>query len=170
MYKTGTTSIGYALQVLGYRTTYNYWGLSGMDDWLEDKSTYKQFYDIVKDKAKYFDAFSDAPWLFLYEELDEWFPNSKFILTLRSTPEAVARSDINMWRRDGAKEEDIPSSEKFINRYLKHNQEVRKYFKNRPNDLLEVCFEKGDGWEEVCNFLEKSYPGIPFPHANRGSW
>jgi len=169
MFKTGTTSIGYALSVLGYRASFNYWGLAGMDNWLEDKSTYKQFYDVVRDRAKYFDAFSDAPWLFMYRELDKWYPNSKFILTLRSTPEAVAQSDISMWRRNGVKEEDIPLPEKFINRYLKHNEEVRDYFRNRQGDLLEVCFEGGDGWQEVCSFLGKPIPKSPFPHANRGS-
>ena len=50
--------------------------------------------------------------------------------------------------------------------YNKHNQEVKAYFKNRPNDLLVVDFTTGAGWEELCNFLQVPIPEIPFPHAN----
>jgi|10_taG_2_1085330.scaffolds.fasta_scaffold08191_8 hypothetical protein len=167
MFKTGTTSVGVAMKILGYQTTYSFWGLKGFDYWLEDKSTYKKYHSVVKQRANKYQAFADSPWLFLYKELDIWFPNSKFILTLRETPEDVARSDINMWEKLG--KPNAPLAEKFVERYNKHNQEVREYFKDR-SDLLEVCFEKGEGWKKICNFLEKPVPDFPFPHANRGTY
>ena len=44
--------------------------------------------------------------------------------------------------------------------------EVREYFRNRPDDLLEVCWENNDGWDKLCTFLEVDKPTIAFPHAN----
>tara|TARA_R110000823_G_scaffold309803_1_gene434300 strand:+ start:4172 stop:4732 length:561 start_codon:yes stop_codon:yes gene_type:complete len=167
MFKTGTTSLGMALEKLEYASTYDYWPLEGIDDWLEDESLNEKFYEIVKLKAYYYDAFADSPWLFFYKQLDQWFPNSKFILTLRSKPENVADSDIKMWKREGAEDINIPPSEKFINRYNEHNKRVREYFKDRPDDLLEICFEKGDAkWDDICEFLGDPIPNCAFPHTN----
>jgi hypothetical protein len=52
-------------------------------------------------------------------------------------------------------------------RYLSHIQEIRDYFKDRPDDLLEICWENGDGWEKLANFLGKPVPQEPFPHRNK---
>jgi hypothetical protein len=30
-----------------------------------------------------------------------------------------------------------------------------------------VCWENGDGWKELANFLEKPVPDQPFPHINK---
>ena len=35
-----------------------------------------------------------------------------------------------------------------------------------PDDLLEVCWENGDGWNELATFLGCELPTSPFPHAN----
>lgn len=40
------------------------------------------------------------------------------------------------------------------------------HFKDRQNDLLVVDFTQGAGWEELCGFLGRDVPDIPFPHAN----
>jgi len=34
-----------------------------------------------------------------------------------------------------------------------------------PNCLV-VCWEAGDGWKELCEFLGKPIPNVPFPHLN----
>ena len=39
----------------------------------------------------------------------------------------------------------------------------------RPEDLLIVDWEKGQGWKELCSFLNKSVPNVSFPHDNRGN-
>lgn len=51
--------------------------------------------------------------------------------------------------------------------YENHNKSAREYFKDRPQDLLEVCWEAGDGWRELAEFLNRESPKIPFPHANK---
>jgi hypothetical protein len=29
---------------------------------------------------------------------------------------------------------------------------------------------EGDGWEKLCNFLDKPIPQIPYPHKNIGKY
>ncbi|MCP9290002.1 sulfotransferase [Gracilimonas sediminicola] len=47
-------------------------------------------------------------------------------------------------------------------RYLAHNNALRKM-----PDVLELCFEKGDGWNELCEFLGVEVPDQEFPHLNK---
>jgi hypothetical protein len=35
--------------------------------------------------------------------------------------------------------------------------------------LLEICWEKGHGWKELCAFLGKDIPKIALPHENKSS-
>ena len=51
--------------------------------------------------------------------------------------------------------------------YDRHNDAVRAYFRNRPQDLLEICWERGDGWQAICEFLQRPLPDVPIPHDNR---
>jgi len=51
--------------------------------------------------------------------------------------------------------------------YRKHNNSVRSYFKNRSSDFIELCWENGDGFEKLCNFLNCDIPDVPLPHANK---
>lgn len=55
----------------------------------------------------------------------------------------------------------------YVRRFETHNKEVLEYFKHRPNDLLVMDLAAGDGWENLCAFLRKQAPDVPFPHANR---
>lgn len=62
------------------------------------------------------------------------------------------------------------SDAQLLERYRRHNAEVRQYFSDRGDDLLEVDWSRGDGWNELCGFVGKPVPSIPFPHANRGRY
>jgi hypothetical protein len=53
--------------------------------------------------------------------------------------------------------------------YERRNQRIREYFEDRPEDLLVVDWEEGDGWIELCDFLDVDVPDLPFPHANIGT-
>ena len=50
--------------------------------------------------------------------------------------------------------------------YLRHNEEVRSYFKDRPEDLLEIDITRDPGWHQLCAFLRKQIPAVQFPHLN----
>jgi hypothetical protein len=57
--------------------------------------------------------------------------------------------------------------EKFIAAYNRHHADVRRYFADRPGDLMEMNIIEGDGWEKLCPFLGLQVPPTPFPHLNR---
>ena len=98
----------------------------------------------VKAKALKYDALEDNPWPIIYKELDQHIPNAKFIHTERSS-------------------EGWYSS-------VKHNNEVKAYFKNRPTDLLILNIREGEGWEKLCPFLGVDVPEVPFPHYNKAKY
>jgi hypothetical protein len=177
MYRTGTTSLGLALEWFGYRATYKFWNqFPKLAPYFDlDTSKFEPLAKEIRAEADRFDAFSDAPWLYLYRELDEWYPGSRFILTIRSSTEAVVKSEFEHWDRAfimerWLKQEDRPpTAEQFARRYEQHNENVRTYFKDRPDDLLEICFEtEAQPWRRLCEFLSiDAVPEEPFPHANR---
>jgi len=164
--KTGTTSLEVALQELGYQVT----GPNGLHDPKIEKNAIPMAFDL----AEQFDAFRDTPWPVIYQELDEQFPGSKFILSLRD-PESWIRSQV---RHFGRKETPMrqwmfgagcPEGNEalYIKRFNEHKKAVLRYFSNRPQDLLVMDFDRGDGWEKLCPFLGIESPDIVFPHANK---
>lgn len=82
--KTGTTSVERALNELGYRLGDQRAGELLLDDWAQ-----RDFRRIVA-LARTADAFQDIPFSlpYTYQALDAAFPDSKFILTVRSSPQA----------------------------------------------------------------------------------
>jgi len=139
-----------------------------------------QLNQALKEAEKY-ESFEDWPWFLIYRELDQRFPNSKFILTLRKDTATYVASLKGHHKREGIRElgfvkphywDEVFGVEpaqwdyqKSAQRYERHNQAVREYFGDRINrDLLVVCWEKGDGWAQLCKFLNKRSPDESFPH------
>lgn len=163
--KTGTTSLGKALEILGYDVC----GPIGVTD----PRIGEKAIDWAIETIPHFDAFQDNPWPLLYKELDAMCPGSKFILTTRP-PHSWIRSMRKYFGDYRAAAEEwiygdnctpLKNPRRCIMRYRRHNREVRNYFKNRPHDFLEIDFSKGDGWEEICAFLEHNVPDAPFPRS-----
>jgi hypothetical protein len=77
--KTGTTSIGQSLEELGYKMGNQYAGEMMLKDYA------KRNFKPVLELCHTADAFQDAPFSFPYTFiiLDHFFPNAKFILTVR---------------------------------------------------------------------------------------
>lgn len=166
--KTGTSSLGVCMKTWGLR---QFWfSPEAFDLWRE-----KNIEGLLS-MAERFDSFEDWPWPLVYREFDQRYPGSKFILTRRMSADAwfaslckhAARTGPTRFREaiygyampDGHKEEHI----RF---YQNHLLAVRSYFANRPGDLLEVCWEEGDGWQKLSSYLGLPDPGIPFPHAEK---
>ena len=57
----------------------------------------------------------------------------------------------------------------YIAYYEAHNQAVRDYFakQNASDKLLEVCWESGEGWTELCAFLGEPARADGIPHSNK---
>jgi len=164
-HKTGTKSLARALSGLGYSVT----GPNGT----QDPEIATKVFDYVDIITPHFDAFQDNPWPVIFRELDERFPGSKFILTIRD-PKAWIRSAVNHFGH-----EDTPMrrwiygvghpagyEDTYLRRYEQHNHDVLLYFRDRPTDLLVMDLRRGDGWNKLCPFLGHQVPETPFPHAN----
>ncbi|MCB9173565.1 MAG: hypothetical protein H6587_12690 [Flavobacteriales bacterium] len=166
-HKTGTSSLASALHALGHN-------VCGQQNALH-KDLINGNINIFTTLAKNYDAFEDDPWYLLYKELDEAFPNSKFILTDRDV-DSWYNSCLNHFFEDTTPIRDYiygdgrpkGNEENFKRIYLKHQTDVINYFKNRPNDFLIINFTKGEGWEKLCPFLGVEIPNKPIPHANKG--
>lgn len=99
----------------------------------------------------------------------------KYILTIRKTDEIWFNS-VYKWSRIKGKEYlqynrekmygyKMPTEENkkhFIECYNNHNENMIKKY----NPLV-VCWENGDSWEKLCNYLDKSIPNENFPHENK---
>jgi hypothetical protein len=166
-HKTGTSTLGTALETLGYEVCGVQWHLA--------ESLQEGDYEPVWELADRYEAFQDNPWPILFRELDERYPGSRFILTwreeerwIRSVVHHLGRNSNPMreWIYDGV---GAPkgNEEHFLQRYRRHNEEVMKHFEDRPDDLLFMNFEQGDDWEKLCEFLGHEIPDRPFPHQNK---
>ena len=171
--KTGTKTLKRVLETLGY-TVGNY-----RLDILEPLKSgeYEKLVPIIDN----YDALQDTPWFLLYQFLDKTYPNSKFILTLRDRDNWMASmNNYFVGKHDESSNRmfdfifgyGLPrdNNAAYLSRYDKHIKDVKEYFKGRPEDLLIVDWEKGHGWEEICEFLKKPKPAVLFPHANKGNY
>lgn len=165
--KTGTTSLGQALEILGHRVC----GPVGVTN----PDIRKKALAWAVEKVPDYDAFQDNPWPLLYKEMDRLYPESKFILTTRHPRSWIKsakkyfgyyESAAEVWIYDGVGTP-IKNQKRFLKRYKEHNNEVRQYFKDRPNDFLEIDLGKGHGWNEICDFLGCEVPDCPFPFENK---
>jgi len=134
---------------------------------------------LLEDMEDY-DSFEDWPWPLFYREIDERFPDAKFVLTTRRTPEVWYQSLCHLAVRMGpfVKFEQhiygykMPHGhrDEHIDYYLEHNEAVRKHFADRPGKLLEICWETDPtSAAQLANFLgQEESPPRP-AHANRSS-
>jgi hypothetical protein len=167
--KTGTTSLGKALESMGYR-------VCGVCHELLPGLQAGDF-EGIKEMVDQYDAFEDNPWPVLYKKLDQRYPASKFILTLREERKWIRSVSNHFGHTPSSMLEYIYGypfpeghEEIYLKIYRQHNQEVMAYFRERPGDLLILDLEKGDSWEKLSAFLGKTTPPIPFPHANKGAY
>ena len=151
----------------------------------------------IYDYAKKYKCFADYPWFFpdVYKKMDKYYKESQFILTIRKEEKwfdsivrfygnstSIFKGNIKTGQKGVNKDamqkyhlqmfgNDAPTiteaKEKYIKVYNNHNDNIKKYFKNKKNKLLIMDFEEGDGWEKICDFLECTIPNISFPHKNK---
>lgn len=164
-HRTGTTTLARALRILGFTCC-------GWRPGLLEAIKANNFAPVFQLVDQY-DAFRDNPWPIIYKELDQHYPNSKFILTVRDADRWL-RSVVRVFgersteMRQWIYGQGCPRGHEdlYIRRYQQHNQEVLAYFQDRPGGLLVVDWEQGDGWAQLCPFLGKAIPDVPFPWLN----
>lgn len=191
--KTGTSSLGDALTMLGYsvcRMNYADRVEREIGEPLTSESLkIDRFQDllmpIATEWAESHNGLQDVPWFLVYKEMDAAYPGSKFILTTRE-PEAWIRSMRSYDRTYTKPRAQIilewifgvgsptQNEDHYKEVYRNHLEEVRSWFKERPNDFLELAMEGEDKMRTLCRFLGKPQPRNRFglfadyPHANVG--
>lgn len=166
-HKTGTSTLGLALIELGYSV------VGCRLDMVHPLR--RGDLDSVLETAGQFDAVQDVPWAALFRELDERYPGSRFILTerdeaswLRSASRHFADGYVPLHEWLYGEGVLHGSEALYLERFRRHNRDVREYFRGRENDLLVMKLQNGDGWQALCDFLGHDIPKSPFPHANKG--
>jgi hypothetical protein len=176
--KTGTSSLGDALNLLGYRTVH----------FPYDDATYRELRggNYHLSILRTLDGIVDIPVAPYYAQLDAAWPGSKFVLTVRALDPWLRSAELH-WQLMMDWWNNFPDFRRFMefisaavygtvefNRdrfafvYETHLQNVRAYFHDRPQDLLVMDIIGGEGWAPLCEFLGVRVPNPvpPFPHAN----
>lgn len=165
--KTGTKSLRSCLHEWGYRhrtcdaDAFDRFRAGGTDELLDEMADY--------------DSFEDWPWPLMYREIDERYPDARFVLTVRSDPDVWFRSLCKMAVRMGPLDtferhiygESMPQGHRarHIDFYEAHNQSVRDHFADRPGKLLEWCWDSAETSDELAQFLGEPTLGRS-PHIN----
>ena len=184
--RTGTTSLTEALQQLGYKAIH----------FPHDDVTRAEVYRFFASPSQSLslallqeaDALTDTPVCCLYQALDQAYPGSKFILTVREK-QAWLASYQSHWHRHPSLFSERPdgflahyshllnhrlygtqsADPAILSRaYDRYTAEVFEYFHARPQDLLVLDICGGEGWSKLAPFLGRALPQIPFPWENRG--
>ena len=172
--KTGTTSLAHALNTIGFNCLS--WDPRAMTLFSEKKIS-----ELYQHIALY-EGFVDWPWpLMVNQLLDKYGERGRYILTKRQSPrvwlESLKRHAVLMGSKASPREKIYgyryphENEAHHIDYYQRHNAQIHSTFKERglSHVLLEVCWENGDGWQELCRFLSVSEPSGIFPHLNVSS-
>jgi len=175
--RTGTTSLGTALNQLGINTIH----------YPHDAVTQRELElrsGVLSILNKY-QAIVDISVVPFYHQLDRAYPGSKFILTVRDiagwltsvgnhfAKQAEVWSSLDPQFRSFTKfiVERVYSSMKFDPAhfqkvYEEHLADVQKYFRHRPDNLLILNITEGQAWEQLCPFLSLPTPYDEFPRKH----
>ena len=168
--KTGTKTLGRHLKNFGLKhKTYD----------LEAFEAYRRGeIDALLDMMEDYDSFEDWPWPLMYREIDARFPDAKFVLTVRRSPDVWYRSLCHMAVRIGPLDEfeqyiygyAMPQGHRaeHVRFYERHNAAVEAHFADRPGKLLRLCWGAGDDAQDLADFLGiEDAPELPALHVNR---
>lgn len=196
MLKTGTTSLEYFLEELGYRVCKGHWN-SKETNFLCACYCFNQV-DEILNITNYYDAFGDAPWggTNLYKKLSKMYPNAYFILSTRDVNQwydsyinmykkydTNLRTTMETMRSFGAYGnyiffkkifdiKNLQNSEKKIKRYFeRYNDEVRKYFIDKTYNFMEIDITS-DNFDlgRLKKFLKKEKYNVEIKHLNQGKY
>lgn len=173
--RTGTTSLNRALRQLGYRC-------KSYDAELLAKWTAGDKEALFR-VTELYDAFDDWPFPLAFADLmDRYGAAARYVLTVRQSPQVWLTSYIGHADRKGAAT--APARQmaygfshprgheaEHLAFYAEHNAAVRAAVQLRglQSCFVEVSWEHGDGWAQLCGLTGDAVPVGPFPHANKSS-
>ena len=179
--RTGTKSLTVALNTLGWHIAHYPTDEQTLQDLRSTNANFRILRQI--------NGITDLTVVPFYSQLDQLFPNSQFILTVRHR-EQWLRSLRQHW--DYAEQQyqlaDNPAdwipvleatrllkmsvfgrhdfhSGHMLATYEKHCTDVLEYFQQQPHKLLVLDICAGEGWEKLCPFLGCDMLEHPFPYV-----
>lgn len=157
--KSGTTSLREACRGLG------------LVPYMGNERSLHQWYRGELDFSVDEDFLSGFPWCLEIEGVIDHYPGVRVVLCTRDTDRWVG--SLVWWMRNRVCRgfeiftEGLCDDVVLARMYAEHNQWVRGICWEKGVPLLEVDWEKGDGWPELCEFLGFDVPDIGFPHEMR---
>jgi hypothetical protein len=191
--KTGTTSLEKALVQLGYRMGDQYSGEMLSPEYA--KRNFKPLLELCLTA----NAFQDAPFSFPYTYviLDHYFPNAKFILTVRDSTDQWYDSMVKFHSKKYGRG-NIPTEEDLKNAVYRykgkpwetnrilfntpdgdpyHKPTLSRYYENHnynvreyfrmKSNFIEVNISGKGDYQRLCSFLGKQPKGDDFPWENK---
>ena len=169
MHKTGTSSMGKALQRLGYsvcgslKESYDYQGKREPLEYVKNHAL---------DNTMKYNAFQDTPWFLFYRDFFEKYPDAYFILTSRASDKWIQSVQKHFGKNHFAYHDliycdpdSISFKDHYVSIYENHNAHVRTFFKGNRKF---VEFRMGiDGWDKLETLFNRPMPLGNFPHVNK---
>jgi hypothetical protein len=179
--RTGTASLKMALEKLLGGPCYHMSEVLGkpgqVDLWLDVVAGKPDWPAIFGD----YEATVDFPACTYWRELADFYPDAKIVLSVRdaerwfeSTQKTIFSKRMQGYQTgtkwggmakatiDDHVGGDLNDKDAVIGAYEAHNAAVKAAF--GPERLL--VFEAKDGWEPLCEFLDKPVPDEPYPNIN----
>ena len=196
--KTGTKSLAAIFTNLNYKVSLNPCNIviKKLKGYIETVQINNVFIDLnnffnnisyLHSNLNTIDFFHDVPYSFNYKLINEQYPDTKYILTIRDEndwfnsllyyqhiPNMVNKNLLNIiYREYVILEEHKP---KVIDLYRKYNADAITYFKDKPDKILilNLC-EKNknekDLLDKIGSFIGKEIPSyFIFQHINKGTY
>ena len=185
--RTGTLSLKYALEQIGFDKCYHMLEVGNYPDHRDQWSAARRGEAVDWDALfEGFKASVDWPACDFWQELAEHYTESKVLLSVRD-PErwyASIRNTIHLSTSSGLTAEDEAEREraKWANWFIwetdfddrmedkdhvigVYEAHIAKVQAAIPSDRL-LVYETGSGWDPLCEFLGVPVPGDPYPHVN----
>ena len=191
--KTGTTTLKRTLMLWGFKIGNQQVASMMLEDYYLNR--YERIFAFVETADVFQDIPFSKPNLF--RELDKQFPNSKFILTVRDSEDQWFNSLLNFHsKKVGIKpptEKDLANVDNiykgflldaikmtwnypkidlydenyYKQMYIKHIEDVKEYFKSRPDDFMEFNVSRKNDFKALVTFLNIETKMKEFPWVNK---
>jgi len=93
------------------------------------------------------------------ESVDTWFDSVKRWDKIVGNRPEIRVQRLRMYGSD-------TPNESWKSKYEKH---ARKWMKSKDKTVELMCWDCGQGWEDLCAVLGLPIPKVPFPHANKNT-
>gem|GEM_PF-5565419 len=126
------------------------------------------------------DAVMDSPIPLIYREIDEKFPNAKYILTTREEDswltsmkwmlthgKVIWNYSVELQKYHEELYHCFSYKEEILRkRWREYHAEIEEFFKDRPDDIHTINISEGFDTKALCDWLGKEHIDAPEPKVN----